>query len=212
MRGEISFCEIRQGRFEVGDVSVGVVPIRHLGPTAGYRLDWQGRSIVFIPDHQQPCDGGTEVDPAVLELARGADLLIHDAQYTAEEFAVKADWGHSTVEYAVNVAERAGVGTLALFHHDPAHSDDFVDHLAMEARAACRTRSLDIFAAREGLRLVIDRARGERRPPPSSGSRPTSARAEPAAAIGSPMLHRCSRRGSASARLPVRSGSNLPSR
>jgi len=166
LRGEISFCEIRQGRFEVGDVSVGVIPIRHLGPTAGYRLDWHGRSIVFIPDHQQPCDGGTEVDPAVLELARGADLLIHDAQYTAEEFEVKADWGHSTVEYAVNVAERAGVGTLALFHHDPAHSDDFVDHLAMEARAACRTRSLDILAAREGLRLVIDRHPGGNAPAP----------------------------------------------
>ena len=195
-------------------MSVGVVPIRHLGPTAGYRLDWQGRSIVFIPDHQQPCDGGTEVDPAVLELARGADLLIHDAQYTAEEFAVKADWGHSTVEYAVNVAERAGVGTLALFHHDPAHSDDFVDHLAMEARAACRTRSLDIFAAREGLRLVIE-PRPERgcagTPHRADRDRPLPALRRPAA-IGSPMLHRCSRRGSASARLPVRSGSNLRSR
>ena len=138
LRGEIRFREIRQGHFEVGDVEVSVIPIAHLGPTAGYRLDWQGRSIVFIPDHQQPKDGSCDVDPAVLEFARGADLLIHDAQYTVEEFAVKSDWGHSTVEYAVNVAERAGVGTLALFHHDPAHSDDFVDSLASEARQACQ--------------------------------------------------------------------------
>src|SRR4029453_7642653 len=105
LRGEIRFREIRQGHFEVGDVAISVIPIRHLGPPAGYRLDWQGRAIVFIPDHQQPCDGSWDVDPAVLELARGADLLIHDAQYTAEEFAVKTDWGHSPVEYAVNVAE-----------------------------------------------------------------------------------------------------------
>ena len=93
--------------------------------------------------------------PSVLELAAGADLLIHDAQYTSEEFQAKYDWGHSTVEYAVEVGTRAEVGMLALFHHDPSHSDDFVDSLAADARAANSSRSMEIFAAHEGLTVTL---------------------------------------------------------
>jgi phosphoribosyl 1,2-cyclic phosphodiesterase len=160
LRGEIRFTEVRNGRFDVGDVTVTVATIPHVGPTAGYRLDWAGRSIVFIPDHQQPSDGSLRVDPAVVALARGADLLIHDAQYTAKEFRKKSDWGHSTIEFAVEVAEQAEVGMLALFHHDPAHTDDFVDGLAAEARAVSRRRSMKIFAAHEGLTLALEPCTG----------------------------------------------------
>lgn len=74
--------------------------------------------------------------PSVLDLCDGADLLIHDAQYTDEEFASKSTWGHSTVGYAVHVAAEAGVRHLALYHHDPDHTDEILDRFADEARKA----------------------------------------------------------------------------
>jgi phosphoribosyl 1,2-cyclic phosphodiesterase len=155
LRGEFGFHEVQPGTFNVGEVQVTVACVPHVGLTAGFRLDWRGRSVVFVPDHQQPADGSLDVAPSVLELAVGADLLIHDAQYTAEEFQAKYDWGHSTVEYAVEVGTRAGVGMLALFHHDPSHSDDFVDSLAADARASNSSRSMEIFAAHEGLTVTL---------------------------------------------------------
>ena len=155
LRGEFGFHEVQPGSFTVGEVTVTVACVPHVGLTAGFRLDWRGRSVAFIPDHQQPSDGSMDVAPSVLNLAAGADLLIHDAQYTSEEFRAKSDWGHSTVEYAVEVGSRAEVGMLALFHHDPAHSDDFVDSLAAEARSANGNRSMEIFAAHEGLTVTL---------------------------------------------------------
>jgi phosphoribosyl 1,2-cyclic phosphodiesterase len=155
LRGEFGFHEVQPGRFMVGEVQVTVACVPHVGLTAGFRLDWRGRSVAFVPDHQQPTDGSHDVAPSVLELAAGADLLIHDAQYTSEEFQAKYDWGHSTVEYAVEIGTRAEVGMLALFHHDPSHSDDFVDSLAAEARAANSSRSMEIFAAHEGLTVTL---------------------------------------------------------
>ena len=70
----------------------------------------------------------------MLELADGVDLLIHDAQYTPAEFAVKSTWGHCTIDYAVLVAKEAGAKRLALFHHDPSHSDEDLDRLLEMAR------------------------------------------------------------------------------
>jgi ribonuclease BN (tRNA processing enzyme) len=96
------------------------------------------------------------VADTVLELCDRADLLIHDAQYTPEEFAHKAHWGHCTVDYAVLVAKEAGVRSLALFHHDPAHDDAMVDRLLAGARG--RSASVGgppVLAAAEGLRLEL---------------------------------------------------------
>src|SRR3546814_19842321 len=70
-----------------------------------------------------PADFSNEVSDEVLALCDGVDLLIHDAQYTPEEFPPKATWGHCTAEYAVTVAKEAGAKRLALFHHDPPHDD-----------------------------------------------------------------------------------------
>ncbi len=139
-------------RFELDGASVLALAVPHVGPTVGYRIDFRGVSIAYIPDHQQPADT-TRVDPAVLALADGVDLLIHDAQYTAAEFAEKATWGHSTVPYAVEVARQARVGKLALFHHDPLHDDDTMDRLLAEARidAGC---AFEVVAAHEGMRLT----------------------------------------------------------
>jgi len=96
------------------------------------------------------------VSRQVRELAEDTDLLIHDAQFTREEFAEKRHWGHCTVEYAVEVAVRAGARRLALFHHDPSHVDTAVDAMLDRALAARPAGSdLEILAAAEGLTVVL---------------------------------------------------------
>ena len=91
--------------------------------------------------------------------ATGVDLLIHDAQYDDDEFAVRHDWGHCTVDYAVEVAARSGAQRLALFHHDPSHDDDRVDELAAHARSRAIPRGVEeVIAASEGLTLSFDAA------------------------------------------------------
>jgi phosphoribosyl 1,2-cyclic phosphodiesterase len=156
LRGDIRFHAVDPGRrITVGEVEVTVAAVPHNGPTLGFRLDWRGRSVAFVPDHQQPLDGSKHVAPEVLDLVRGVDLLIHDSQYTQEEFRQKRDWGHSTVEYAVEVAIAARAGMLALYHHDPAHDDATVDGLTAEARAARGCRPLEVLAAHEGLTVTL---------------------------------------------------------
>ena len=94
---------------------------------------------------------GTNDTAASIELARGADLLIHDAQFTPEELKSKEGWGHSSWEQAVAVAEQAGVKRLALTHHDPDHDDDFI--LKMEE--ACKKQFANSFFAREMSEIEI---------------------------------------------------------
>jgi hypothetical protein len=112
-------------------------------------------------------------DEAHSDFLRGADLVIHDAQYTGAEYATKAGWGHSTFEYAVAVCERAGVRQLALTHHDPLRDDEAVDRLLTEARGRLSYHTqLEVIAAAEGMTLRFERAETEpgREPTPSEPS------------------------------------------
>lgn len=153
--GTIEFITVQDTEISVGDAKVKVRDVPHTGLTNGYRVELDGASVVYVPDHQMPLDGGHEVADSVLELCDGADLLIHDAQYTPEEFAAKRDWGHCTVEFAAHVAAEAGVKRLALFHHDPTHDDAFVDCLVERARLAAGSRVDEVLAASEGLTVVL---------------------------------------------------------
>jgi len=153
--GDITFHTVRDTELVVGDAKVMVRDVPHTSVTNGYRVELGGASVVYISDHQMPLDGSLEVTDDVLELCAGADLLIHDAQYTPEEFAKKRDWGHCTVEFAVHVAAEAGVRRLALFHHDPTHDDAFLDCLLEQARAMAGQRVEEVLAASEGLTIVL---------------------------------------------------------
>lgn len=155
LRGEIRFHDVTHDELSIGQAKVKVRPVPHVGPTVGYRIEWEGASVAYISDHQAPLDLRS-VSDEVLELCDGVDLLIHDAQYTPAEFAEKAHWGHCTVDYAVLVAKEAGARRLALFHHDPAHSDGDVDRLLDGARCLGAMAGLDeVVAAAEGLRLQL---------------------------------------------------------
>ncbi|MDH4145929.1 MAG: MBL fold metallo-hydrolase [Acidimicrobiia bacterium] len=156
--GEVNFVELEDGTMRFGEVTVTSACVPHVGPTMGFRLEWRGRTVVYIPDHQQPTDGSLAIDRRVASLVAGADLLIHDAQYTRAEFESKAEWGHSTIEYAVEVAAWGGVRTLALFHHDPTHGDELLDELAAEGASTSRDPDLEVLAAHEGLTIHLPEA------------------------------------------------------
>lgn len=151
-----------------GEARVTHALLRHPGGVISYRVDYRGRALVFATDTEHTDLGA---DPALVELARGADLLIYDAMYTPEEYAgsdrspSRRGWGHSTWAAGVEVAQAARVGRLVLFHHDPDHDDATVR--AIE-KAAQRVRPGTV-AAREGLVLDLEpRAQQvEDRPEPS---------------------------------------------
>lgn len=119
-----------------------------------YRVDHAGRSVVYATDTEHYA----VVDPRLVKLAKGADVLIYDAQYTPEEYAgtagtggPKLGWGHSTFEEAAKLAEAAGAKRLVLYHHDPMQNDEAVRD--KERRA--RERFKDAEAAREGLTIEL---------------------------------------------------------
>jgi ribonuclease BN (tRNA processing enzyme) len=155
VQGEIRFFEVRHDEFMIGDARVTVRPVPHIGPTVGYRIEYGGVTVTYISDHQAPNDLRT-IDDSVLELVSGADLLIHDAQYTPADWAFKSDWGHSTVGYAHRVATVGGARKLALYHHDPRRDDDAIDCIVAELQANAATDSrCEVIAAREGLILEL---------------------------------------------------------
>jgi phosphoribosyl 1,2-cyclic phosphodiesterase len=157
LHGSIDFHEVDEEDFAIGSAKVKVRQVPHVGSTLGFRIEADGASVAFVSDHQTPDDRRT-VAPGVLELCDGADLVIHDGQYTDEEFVTKSTWGHSTIGYAVHVAAEAGARRLALFHHDPDHTDDVLDELVDKAADSSEASRLEsVVAAAEGLTVELGR-------------------------------------------------------
>jgi phosphoribosyl 1,2-cyclic phosphodiesterase len=130
-----------------GDIRLTSRLHQHPGGAFSFRLESQGRSIVLCTDLEH----GQAIDEEVVDFCRGADLLIHDAQYTDEELRNHRGWGHSSYAQALTVAERAGVGQLLLTHHDPDHDDDFLSRRENE----CRQRFPNSSMARDGMEVFI---------------------------------------------------------
>lgn len=149
--GTFRFHDVGDSTFDVGDYEVTSRLVPHIGNTLGFRVSFRGRTVVYLSDHQMPADGEPRITQSVRELCAGADLLIHDAQYTPTEFAAKSNWGHSTMDFALWVAAETGVKTLALFHHDPGRADDDMDRLLDTVRCEGDKRGVKVFAAHEGL-------------------------------------------------------------
>jgi phosphoribosyl 1,2-cyclic phosphodiesterase len=155
LRGGIEFHDVVEDDWVVGEAKVRVRPVPHVGATVGYRVQWGGATVAYISDHQAP-ETLDRVADTVLELADGADLVIHDAQYTREEFAEKSHWGHCTAEYAVRVARLAGARRLVLFHHDPARSDAGVDRMLERTRDhSASTGGPEVDAAYELQKITL---------------------------------------------------------
>jgi phosphoribosyl 1,2-cyclic phosphodiesterase len=153
--GDVSFHGKGDDEFMIGDVKITSRLIPHVGNTLGYRLEYGGASVAYLSDHQQPGIDVYEATDNALELCDGVDLLIHDAQYSREEFVFEATWGHCTAEYATWLANESGAKQLALFHHDPNHDDDEIDATLKLARDHFEDGETQIVAAYEGLKLHL---------------------------------------------------------
>ncbi|HUC05148.1 MAG TPA: MBL fold metallo-hydrolase [Acidimicrobiales bacterium] len=157
-RGELITIDTKDEDFSIGTAKVMARYIPHSGSTLGYRIEAEGRSMAYLSDHQAPLDRRT-IPEAVLELCSGVDLLVHDGQYTDEEFFAKADWGHSTAAFAVHVGAEAGVKRLLLSHHDPSHNDREIDRILTAARRLPEAKSIDdISSAHESQSIDLGRA------------------------------------------------------
>jgi phosphoribosyl 1,2-cyclic phosphodiesterase len=133
----LHFHDVPNDPWELEGVRVQAVSVSHPGTTVGYRLEVDGRSFAFIPDHEPVI--GVELASLAPEwisghaLAKGADVLLHDCQFDEVEYPERVGWGHSSVAHAVEFARLAGVGQLVLFHHDPDRSDAGIERLVRRA-------------------------------------------------------------------------------
>jgi CheY-like chemotaxis protein len=180
----IRYHDLAEGAFTVGDVRVVAQYLNHPALTLGYRLQSAGSVIVYSADHEPHAPNPAArangeppmhaEDQRHVELLRGADLVVHDAQYTVDEYAKKAGWGHTPAEWAIDYAIAAGAKRLALFHHDPHRDDEALDHLVevCRQRVTAAASRLDVFAAAEGLEVHLGerdaRSAGVTSPPPAA--------------------------------------------
>ena len=167
----ITYHDLTEGIHTIGGARVATQFLNHPAMTLGYRVEADGVVVVYLVDHEPFSDElwRADAEPGHIEsilhegdrrhakFMAGADLVIHDAQYTPEEYPQKKTWGHSTYDYVVQIAAAAGVRGVALTHHDPGHDDDFVAEIERKARALATQlgTGLDVFCAYEGCELVL---------------------------------------------------------
>ena len=157
--GNIEIEEVKDFNFNIGLVQVRAQRSNHPGLCFGYRLFSPDSLIVFFPD-SEPRDG--DGDKEMIEFIRDADVLILDAQYDAAEYKTHVGWGHGRLDYTVELALKAGVRHLCLFHHDPGHDDRQIDSFVKRARhlVAKRKSKMKVDAAREGMTIELPEKSG----------------------------------------------------
>jgi CheY-like chemotaxis protein/phosphoribosyl 1,2-cyclic phosphodiesterase len=177
LAADLKFQEISEGAFNIGGVQVATRFVNHTVLTLAYRIKIGEATVVYATDHEpysvflregEPPKpgiygvGGTNGvthagDRQHIHFLFGADLLIHDAQYTAEEYRTKRNWGHSPADYAVDVAAAAKVKQLALFHHDPLHDDAAIEAMERHCRERAESQGafLSVFAAVEKQEIYL---------------------------------------------------------
>lgn len=185
----IRYHDLTEGIFTVGSLQAISRYLNHPGLTLGYRVEAGGVSVVYATDHEphsrqqaeasHPSEGAPPLpsvhreDQKHLEFLAGADLVIHDSQYTVGEYKAKVGWGHSTFDYVVDASLSAGAKRLALFHHDPLRDDDALERelMACRRRVAALGASLEVLVATEGETIELPERAGA---PPVARSGPSA--------------------------------------
>jgi phosphoribosyl 1,2-cyclic phosphodiesterase len=158
----VAFRDAPATEWHIGDVLIRAEAVTHRGPTLGYRITDGETTVCYVPDHE-PALGApiAQVEDDWIsgyDLARDADLLIHDCQYTEEEYPAHVGWGHSAMEDTLLFADRVSAKRALLFHHDPLHTDEMLDSIAARARdrwAELGHEASSIALAREGAEFEV---------------------------------------------------------
>ena len=147
MGAQFNFLKLEQNVVELRGAVVRVIKQNHPGGSFGYRLEDNGKSFVYCTDLEH----GETILPEIVDFCQGADLLVHEAQYTHEQLKAHPGWGHSSFDQAIDVAEAAAVKKLIITHHDPEHDDDFLRKKEKE----CQERFANCLLAREQMEVVV---------------------------------------------------------
>jgi ribonuclease BN (tRNA processing enzyme) len=156
----LTFHDAPEEAVTIGSATVRASLVTHQGPTVGYRIEEDGRSLAYLPDHE-PSLGGTDLASQPADwisghgVAQGVDVLLHDAQYGDEEYPHHVGWGHSSIGQVVAFARKAEVGRLVLFHHDPYHTDAELEELIGTARRLWGDGGA-VCGAWEGMAITLD--------------------------------------------------------
>lgn len=151
MQAKMNFEDFTPGdTFDLyGDVHVLTAPLNHPNGATGYRIEYAGKSLCYVTDTEHVAGS---LDPNILGLIENTDLVIYDSMYTEEEYATKVGWGHSTWNEGVKLCREANAKQMAIFHHEPDHTDDIMDAIGTEAK-----KEWDgCFVAREGMIIELD--------------------------------------------------------
>jgi phosphoribosyl 1,2-cyclic phosphodiesterase len=156
---KLTFHDAPEEPVTIGSATVRAAKVTHQGPTVGYRIEEHGRTLVYLPDHEPSLGADLATVPAQWmsghDIARDADVLLHDGQYRDHEYGDHVGWGHSSVGDAMAFANKADVGQLMLFHHDPYHTDVELDALLAEARAHWPGMEDRVCLAYEGMTFEV---------------------------------------------------------
>ena len=171
LAARINYRDFSEGVHELNALTIHAIRMNHPSPTLGYRIEAHGVSALYLSDHEPYSerlwrDGARpgridsildEGDRRHAEYMWNADVLIHEAQYTPEEYPAKRQWGHSTFAYAVGLAAAAGVKRVFLTHHDPSHDDAAVEAIEQRARALASElgSSMEVSCAYEGCEIEL---------------------------------------------------------
>jgi phosphoribosyl 1,2-cyclic phosphodiesterase len=154
----IEFHDVPREPWTLEGVSLAAALVLHPGPTVGVRVDTGAASFAYIPDHEPALAGLADRPPEWISggmLALGADLLFHDSQYFEDEYASRIGWGHSSVVDAVAFSHAVGAKQLVLFHHEPDHPDEALDHLGEQARELAGADGEPPILARERMAFEL---------------------------------------------------------
>jgi phosphoribosyl 1,2-cyclic phosphodiesterase len=155
----LEFHDASEEPVSIGTLSVQAAPVTHQGPTVGYRVEEGGRSVAYLPDHEPGLGLDLSDRPAQwmsgYGLAHHVDVLLHDAQFSDDEYTRHVGWGHSAIGHVVAFAQKTGVGRLVLFHHDPYHPDHELESLVETARQLWGADPAPVLAAWEGMTIDL---------------------------------------------------------
>ncbi len=157
LSADIEFVEIQDLHLKYNGAKLHFLPCNHPVICHSIKIVEKGKTFVFMTDNELDANNPKSTWEQFVEFCKGADLLVHDAQFTPEELKTKKGWGHSSYLRALELAEEAKVKRYIMFHHDPEHTDSFIDSMLSKAQEKIKAKSINLLcnAAYEGMEIEL---------------------------------------------------------